>query len=162
MILKIDDWEFDIDLERTMAYSAAEAAEHCDCAYCRNFYAVIDEKHPKLRPFLAQFGLDVEAPEEMFAPSVLDDSLDYMPIYIVYGKILKAGHYEMEAGLCNIVANCDDQTRDYFELNCYEITLPWVLDEPIEEVLSPANEPSFLKKMWDRLLGRAPKNNIES
>ena len=159
MILKIDDWEFDIDLERTMAYSAAE---HCDCAYCRNFYAVIDEKHPKLRPFLAQFGLDVEAPEEMFAPSVLDDSLDYMPIYIVYGKILKAGHYEMEAGLCNIVANCDDQTRDYFELNCYEITLPWVLDEPIEEVLSPANEPSFLKKMWDRLLGRAPKNNIVS
>ena len=37
MILKIDDWEFDIDLERTMAYSAAEAADHCTCAYCRNF-----------------------------------------------------------------------------------------------------------------------------
>lgn len=162
MILKIDDWEFDIDLERTMAYSAAEAAEHCDCAYCRNFYAAVDEHYPKLRPFLAQFGLDVEAPEEMFPSFIREDSMDYMPVYVVYGRITKLGQYELEAGLCNIVARTEDVSRDYFELDCYEITLPWVLDEPIEDVVSPANEPSFLQKMWNKILGRAPKNNMES
>ena len=53
MILQIDDWKFDIDMERTMEYSAKEAAEHCDCAYCRNFYAAVDEHCSDLRPFLA-------------------------------------------------------------------------------------------------------------
>ena len=161
MILKIDDWEFDIDLERTMAYSAAEAAEHCDCAFCRNFYATIDKEYPKLRPFLAQFGLEVEAPEEMFPTFIYGDSLDYMPVYLVYGRILKCGQYEMEAGLCNLVARVSEESREYFELDCYEISLPWVLDEQIEDVVSPANEPSFLKKMWNKLLGKA-KNTIQS
>lgn len=153
MILKVDDWEFDIDLERTMAYSAEEAAGHCDCAYCRNFYAAVDEIYPQFRPFLAQFGLDIEAPEEMFNPSVYADSLDYMPIYVVYGKILKSGQYEMTAGSVNIVARLAEEGVDYFQLDCYEVLLPWVLDEPIEDVLSPANEPSFLQKMWDKLMG---------
>lgn len=157
MILKIEDWEFDIDLDRTMAYSAAEAAEHCDCAYCRNFYATVDKEYPELRPFLTQFGLDVEAPEEMYAPSIHEDSLDYMPVYVVYGKITKFGQYELGVGRCNIVARYyagyDDASSDYFVLDCFEIFLPWVLDEPLEDVVSPANEPSFLKKMWERLLG---------
>ena len=153
MIMKIDDWEFDIDLERTMRHSAVEAADHCDCAYCRNFYATVDECYPQLRTFLAQFGLEAEAPEEMFPTFIYEDSLDYMPVYIVYGKILKSGQYELDAGLCNIVPKTVDGNRDYFALNCYEITLPWILQEPLKDVISPANEPSFLKKMWDHLLG---------
>lgn len=162
MLLKIDDWEFDINLERTMAYSAAEAAEHCDCAYCRNFYVTVDAHYPKLRPFLAQFGLDVEAPEEMYPTFIREASLDYMPVYVVYGKIIKLGKYELQAGLCNIVARAEDASCDYFELDCYEVALPWVLDEPIEEVISPANESTFLQKMWNKILGRAPKTNIDS
>ena len=153
MILRIDDWEFDIDMARTMEYSANEAADHCTCAYCRNFYAAVDEIYPELRPFLAQFGLDVEAPEEMFNPSVYPESLDYMPIYVVYGKILRHGKYEMAAGRVNIVAREAEKGEDYFLLDCYEVCMPWVLEEPIEDVISPANEPSFLEKMWDKLMG---------
>ena len=162
MILQIDDWIFDVDTTRTMEYSAAEAAEHCDCAYCRNFYAAVDNTHPALRPFLAQFGLDVEAPEEMFNPSVFEKSLDYMPIYVVYGKILRSGQYEMAAGRVNIVARKAENGADYFLLDCYEVSMPWVLDEPIEEVISPANEPSFLQKMWKKLLSITGNNSLQS
>lgn len=158
MILKIEDWEFDIDMERTMAYSAAEAAEHCTCAYCRNFYAAVDGSFPKLRPFLAQFGIDIEAPEEM-CPFAGENIL-YDPTYKVYGKILQFGRYEMQCGLVNIVAR--EETENSFILDCYEVFLPWTLDEPFKDVISPANEPSFLKKMWDRLLGKAKNSEIES
>lgn len=44
MILEIDGWKFDIDFERTMEYSAAEAKEHCNCAYCHNFYAAKEKR----------------------------------------------------------------------------------------------------------------------
>lgn len=160
MILQIDDWKFDIDMARTMEYSAAEAAEHCDCAYCRNFYAAVDGKYPDLRPFLAQFGLNIEAPEEMcpFA----GERILYDPTYKVYGSILQSGSYEMQAGLVNIVARTSADVDDYFLLDCYEVFLPWVLDEPFEDVISPANEPSFLKKMWDKLLSKLQKGNITS
>ena len=154
MILQIDDWKFDIDMERTMAYSAKEAAEHCDCAYCRNFYAAVDEAHPKLRPFLAQFGLDIEAPEEMLP--VIDGNILYDPTYRIFGS------YEMQAGLCNLVAREDEDANDCFLLDCYEVFLPWVLDESLEEVISPANEPSMLQRMWSKLLGKSPKDSISS
>lgn len=156
MILKIADWEFDIDLERTMAYSAAEAAEHCDCAYCRNFYAAVDTAHPELRPFLSQFGLDIEAPEEMLP--MLGESILYDPVYKVYGKILRPGNYEIQVGVANIVARPAEDEKDCFYLDCYEVFTPWVLDEAIEDVVSPANEPSFLQKMWDRLLEKIKPN----
>lgn len=162
MILQIDDWKFDIDMERTMEYSAAEAREHCDCAYCRNFYAAVDKAQPELRPFLAQFGLDVEAPEEMYTPFVNKDLVDYMPVYVVYGKILRGGQYEMAAGSVNLVAAHIDGCEDYFVLECYEVFLPWVLDEPIEDVVSPANEPGFLQKMILKLLGRGWKSDLQS
>lgn len=42
----------------------------------------------------------------------------------------------------------------YFVLSVGPISLPWVLDEPAADVESPANELSFLKRMWDRLLRR--------
>lgn len=162
MILKVDDWVFDIDIERTMAYSAAEAAEHCDCAYCRNYYRAVDIVFPDFRPFLAQFGLDIEAPEEMYNPSVYKEHLDYLPVYVVYGKILKFGQLEMSSGLINIVASEAEKGEDYFLLECYEVSLPWVLEEPIEEVVSPANEPSFLQKMLSKLLGLAGNSEFKS
>jgi hypothetical protein len=33
--------------------------------------------------------------------------------------------------------------------------LPWVLDEPMEDVISPANEPECLDRMWKKLLQRS-------
>ena len=59
MIIKIDAWKFDVDLNATMAYSAQEAMDHCTCGYCRNFYASVDIVYPNLRPFLAEFGVHI-------------------------------------------------------------------------------------------------------
>lgn len=165
MIVKIDDWIFDVDMSATMEYSAKEAAEHCDCAYCRNFYASIDDAYPHLRPLLAQFGLDIEAPEELmpFEPTL------YLSCYAVEGQIVKKGSplimvdgvKVMPETAKDAMINCGIHTP-YFVLSVGPITLPWVLDEPMEDVISPANLPSFLKRMWDRLLRRQNKDIMSS
>ena len=168
MILKIGDWEFDIDMERTMAYSAAEAAEHCDCAYCRNFYTAVDEDCPALRPMLAQFGIDVEAPDALYPYDSYLDRVCYEGEYVVFGRILRQGKHH----IC-VSDSCDfyiwpkmeseyDIAEPHFVLSLEEAQIRWVLDEPFQEVISPANEPSFLKKMWDRLLRKAPQGNAQS
>lgn len=171
MILKIADWEFDIDMERTMAYSAAETAEHCDCAYCRNFYAAVDFDCPALRIFLAQFGIDVEAPDVLMpydkipGPDGLDNLVLYSGKYVVFGSIVKQGKTRFALGAADLWANEDTEfsfDAPYFVLTLEESLIRWVIDEPFEEVVSPANEPSFLEKMWDRLLGKSPKSNIDS
>ena len=167
MILKIDDWVFDIDMERTMAYSAAEAAEHCDCAYCRNFYAAVDDAVPALRPFVAQFGLDLEAPDVLY-PYDVETWMWYTGEYVVFGKILQFGngriHIDHASHPYIFPMNIAKYEFDspYFVLCLEELEIPWVLNEPISEVVSPANEPSFLKKMWDNLLGKAKKSDPKS
>ena len=170
MILKIADWIFDINMERTMAYSAAEAAERCDCAYCRNFYAAVDSAYPQLRPFLAQFGIDIEAPDELL-PYDLEGKMYYDGVYMVSGSILHRGNAPFfscrglevtsmdEAHVLHVSHACP---KPCFSLDVGTAVLPWVLDEPMEETVSPANEPSFLKRMWDRLLGKATQNSINS
>ncbi len=171
MILKIADWEFDIDMERTMAYSAAEAADHCDCAYCRNFYEAVDYDCPALRIFLAQFGIDVEAPDELMpyekipTPDGLDNLVLYSGKYVVFGSIVKPGKTRFALGAVDLwpTEKTDFDFEDpHFVISMEESEIRWVLDEPFEEVVSPANEPSFLQKMWDRLLGRVPKDSIDS
>ena len=160
MIISIEDWIFDVDMAATMEYSAREAAEHCDCGYCRNFYSAVDEAYPQLRPFLAQFGLDIEAPDELL-PYDIDKQLYYDGFYAVSGKILctgknpiRIGNSRIEPDLFNDLYFNTGCPQPYFFLNMGNVILPWVLDEPMEDVISPANEPSFLKKMWNRLLGR--------
>ena len=170
MNLKIADWEFDIAMERTMAYSAAEAAEHCDCAYCRNYYAAIDFDCPGMRPFLAQFGIDAEAPDELMpydllpAPEGIDDRVYYAGKYVVFGRIRKHGKERFALGNADFYPMEDtefDVGEPHFVLSLEESEIRWVLDEPFAEVVSPANEPSFLKKMWNRLLsGLKPKNPL--
>ena len=164
MILAIDDWRFEVDITATMEYSAKEAAEHCDCAYCRNFYAAVDSTYPELRPFLAQFGVDIEAPDELL-PYDFPQKMQYYGYYAVCGRIHQTGKKPiMVSGTgirpdrfsdLHINSGCQEP---YFFLNVSGINLPWVLDEPMEDVISPANEPSFLKKMWERLLGKNKKN----
>ena len=172
MILQLEDWKFDIDIARTMKYSAAEAAEHCDCAYCRNFYAAVDQCYPDFRPFMAQFGLDVEAPDELM-PFDFEGEMYYDGTYMVCGRILQAGQAPLELSGIRIRATVDDGTGKMIQVNhscpepCFaldisSIVLPWVLNEPISETVSPANVPSFLKKMWDKLLGNEPNNKVNS
>ncbi len=158
MILEIADWVLDIDLEATMEYSAQEAKEHCTCGYCRNFYAAVDDTYPQLRPFFAQFGLNIEAPEELMP---FDDGTDviYDAVYMVCGTIEQQGS---EVKISDIPVRFESGAFVNTEIPepCVSVSigmfsLPWVLDEPLKEVVSPANEPGFLKEMWRRLLGRA-------
>ena len=168
MILEIENWKFDIDMERTMAYSANEAAEHCDCAYCRNFYATVDQEYPALRLYLAQFGLNIEAPDEQM-PYDYQGKMYYDSVYMVCGTILSIGHKPLCVGDVLISPKAANDTQvnhscpePCFALDVGTVALPWVLDEPLEDTVSPANFPSFLKRMWKKLLGKAPKNSINS
>lgn len=169
MILQIHDWQFDVDLTTTMEYSAAEAAEHCTCAYCRNFYAAVDQAHPRLRPFLAQFGLEIEAPAELspYEPTACDCD------YVVKGRILRAGTelsvdsarvfaLPFEAASVPSVLPENEMDEDWFVLCVRDLFLPWVLDEAMEDVISPANEPEFLEKMYRNLLERSADDQIQS
>ena len=65
MVLTFHDWHFDADITKTMTVSGEESAEHCMCGACRNFYRTVDNAYPNLRTFLSQFGLDLEAPDEL-------------------------------------------------------------------------------------------------
>lgn len=166
MVLQIGDWKFDIDLTQTMQYSSAEALEHCDCAYCRNFYTVVDEYYPNLRSFFAEFGLNIEAPDELM-PYDYEGKMYYEGMYMVCGRIMEVGKRPIICeGLCiqpnDTVSIPHDCPQPCFALEVSTIILPWVLNEPMEDTISPANLPSFIQKMWDRLLGKSKKSNIQS
>lgn len=166
MILEIGDWKFDIDLTTTMEYSANEAADHCACAYCRNFYATVDDTYPDLRPFLAQFGIDIEGPDELipyFPPSECE------AYYAVGGRIVKQGSGPIMINGLTVFPQLPQEamvntriTGPRFFLFAGMMYLPWVLDESMEEAESPANRPSFMKRIWSRLLGRQTKDDIIS
>lgn len=166
MILEIDDWKFDIDLTTTMEYSANEAADHCICAYCRNFYAAVDDTYPDLRPFLSNFGIDIEGPDEMipyFPPSECE------AYYAVGGRIIKKGRGPIIVNGLTIFPQLAEEamvntriTGPCFFLLAGLMILPWILDESMEDVESPANQPSFMKRIWTRLFNRRPKNEITS
>ena len=143
MILHLRDWAFDVDLSGTMEYSAAEAAEHCTCGYCRNFYCGIDANYPCFRGFLAQFGVDAEAPEELMPlePTV------YMGSYLVKGRVLRMGKRPMRVEELSLWA---EPSENGFLLCFRDMVIPWSLDESMEEVVSPANEPEFLQKMQEK------------
>lgn len=166
MILQIDDWVFDIDIDQTMAYSAAEAAAHCECAYCRNFYGAVDQAYPELRLFLSQFGLDMEAPDEQM-PYDVDGRMYYDSVYMVCGCITQWGVKPIRLGNVlirpSVGGDCNHSCQQpNFALEVDSVILPWILDEPMEETVSPANFPEFLKKMWERLLGKFTKNDMQS
>ena len=164
MLRNVEDWQFEVDMTATMAYSAQEAEDHCDCAYCRNYYRAAD---PQLRALLGSFGLDLEAPDELM-PYDFPAEMQYEGCYAVAGTILQVGKKPFLCGDA-VVSPCVNEELDvhtgisepYFLLNV-SVSLPWVLEEPMQEVLSPANEPSFLKKMWLRLLQRLQKDTLKT
>ena len=153
MKLKINDWEFDIDLEATREHSSFAATDHCTCAYCENYYRGVKLCYPSLSPFLKVFGLHIDGPVEMypFEPTV------YLSGYRVRGKILQFGVAPMMVEGIPVVA--DPRQEEYFMLEVGEMALPWLLQQDPEEVISPANEPEFLEKMYRKRLSRDPGYN---
>ena len=117
-----------------------------------------------MRPTLAQFGLHIEAPDELM-PYDIQDWLCYEGKYLVFGRIIEKGkdRISVDNGYIFPIETAEFEVDGpYFALSLEELTLSWVLDEPLRDVLSPANEPSFLKRMWNRLLERLPKDNLNS
>ena len=149
MNLKIDEWEFDIDLTATMINSAEEVEGHCECGYCRNFYAAVDNAYPNLRTFLAQFGVDIEGPSELlpFEPTV------YLAGYLVKGEIIRKSLDPINIDGIPVTAESEGEPG-WFRLTIGELELPWTLAEPVDDIQSPANDPNFLCMMMQRRLNR--------
>ena len=157
MILTVGQWQLLVDRETTAAYSEQEAAEHCQCGFCRNFYSAIDGVYPKLRPFLAQFGVNIEAPDELipYTPTA------YQACYSVAGMILREGSadYSLDGLSIRMITPEDVDvntgiTDPYFFISVGLIELPWILDEPVEAVSSPAKAFSLA----ERILGGVTKD----
>lgn len=148
MKLKINDWEFDIDDQRTAEHSSLVVSEHCSCGYCENYYRAVKKSCPDLAPFLARFRVHVDGPSEMYP---IEPTL-YLAGYRVFGRVLRAGSGPMMVS--GIPVTADIREPDQFMLEVGEMILPWVLEEDMDEVISPANEPEFLDKMYRKLLSR--------
>ena len=141
MVITLADWQFRVEREQTMAHSLSCSVDHCMCAYCRNYYETIDAAHPTLRPFLERFGVMVEGPSEIMP---LEPTL-VMACYRVMGEILHRGQSRMHVD--NVPIHPEASADGTFLLWIGEMELPWVQNEPMEDVISPANQPEFLERM---------------
>lgn len=155
MILRLGDWVLDVDVPLTMERTGAHAADHCTCGYCSNFYKTVDTAYPNIRPFMAQFGVDIEGPDEFcpFEPTICEAT------YVVRGQILQQGNADISVDGVPVMI-CKELELDHappqpsFGVIVGLMELPWVMDEPMEDVISPANEPECLERMWKKLLKR--------
>ena len=141
MILRKHGYVLDVDLKETRRYSREHGL--CCCEEDKNLYVQIRDKFPKLAAFLAELGLLIERPDET-APCDDDaDNIDYHFVsYTVIGDILEADKYELELldGDTPLRIVIDHQyvpneqkTDRYFTVTVYNISLPWVMDEPLQE-----------------------------
>lgn len=143
MIIEIDGYEFDADVDKTAEYY--NNITLCDCPCCRNYYTSAAEKMPELAEMLLRFGVDIAKPDEIFW-SEHEGKCAYDQVsYTVCGSIKRCGEYEIdlygEGYFVSIVPNNDyvpnQQTEEYFVLNVFGVALDWVLDEPFEETPLP-------------------------
>ena len=143
MVLTIADWKFRVDVEATRERTSRYSFEHCQCAYCKNFYEAIDQAHPHIRPAMERFGVNLEGPSELmpFEPTLM------LACYRVDGQILQWGKSQLSVRGVPILPEAGDTGT--FLLWVGEMRLPWLQNEPVEEVVSPANLPEFLERMQE-------------
>lgn len=152
MVLKVNDWVFDIDTEKTKEHSSFALHSHCICGYCVNYYTAVDSAYPHLREFLERFHIEIEGPSEMYP---IEPTL-CLVAYKVCGSIKQVGNGPIMLDGLPILGEVIDGEK--FKLEIGEIPLPWVLEEDMDEVISPANEPEFLERMYQKLLSRNSGN----
>lgn len=148
MILKVNDWIFDIDVERTKEHSSFALHSHCICGYCVNYYTCVCEVYPNLKHFLERFFVEIEGPSEMYP---IEPTL-CLVAYKVFGRIKQVGSGPIMIDGLPVMGEVIDEEK--FKLEIGEIPLPWVLEEDMDEVISPANEPEFLERMYRKLASR--------
>lgn len=143
MILKLGDWRFQVDVDATAERTRKYSYEHCQCSYCKNFYAAVDQAYPDLRFAMEQFGVHLEGPSELmpFEPTLM------LACYRVDGKILKWGKAQLSVNGASLLPEAGDS--ETFLLWVGELRLPWLQKEAVEEVVSPANLPEFLERMQE-------------
>lgn len=156
MLITLADWQFEVDPVATSTYTRKCSVDHCTCAYCRNFYDTVDLAHPRLRPVLEKFGIFLNGPCEVmpFEPTLV------MVCYRVTGRIVQMGRTRLfvdDVPLRPSVA--DDST---FFLWAGEMELPWIQEEDMDEVVSPANQPEFLDRMMRQMLHWAEDSETTS
>ena len=122
-----DDWKFSVDIEKTKEYYRTHSI--CECADCRNFYAQAEEKLPKLKEFLSEFGVDISRPDEI-SSFTYENEIDYSTVYYtVCGEIVESSEYEID--ICDnlflsIVVHDDfvcpnEQTGKFFTFSVFQI-----------------------------------------
>jgi len=141
VIIQIADWTFSVDVEETYSHTLRNASDHCECGYCRNYYDCVDMVYPNLRKFLSQLGVVLEGPSELmpFEPTLL------LACYRVCGEVLVWGQESLFADVLPVSVGVGENGT--FLLWIGEIPLPWGRDEPVNEVVSPANTPEFMYRM---------------
>lgn len=148
MVLRIDDWVFRIDLKKTKEHSSFVSLEHCTCGYCENYYRTVTATYPGLKTFLARFGVLIDGPSEMYP---IEPTL-YLAGYRVFGSVVEYGNGPIMVDGVPVTAEPVDDA--HFMLEVGEMPLPWAMAEDMNEVISPANEPEFLEKMYRKILLR--------
>lgn len=156
MILNIADWTFDVDVKATRVHTTNNAADHCTCGYCKNYYETVVCTYPELASFLEQFGVNIHGPSELmpFAPVLL------LACYRVHGRILRWGSAPLFVENLSVTVETAD-TGTFF-LWVGEMELPWLQEEDMDEVVSPANLPEFLDRMEEVWLLRHGQDTIIS
>ena len=156
MILNIADWSFDVDVDATSIHTMENSTDHCTCGYCKNYYEAVAETYPELISFLEQFGVDFNGPSELmpFEPTLL------LACYRIHGSILKWGENPFRA--TDVPVTVETAEDDTFLLWVGELVLPWLQEEDMDEVISPANLPEFLERMEEVWLLRHGENAILS
>lgn len=155
MRLTIEDWVFETDITANMTLSAQEAAEHCTCGYCRNYYEAVPRMLPNLPAFLGQFGLCFDAPDELM-PYEVGADIWYDGCFAVSGTILRKGQSAIEIDGIRIFPSAENLHNvnhcchsPCFFLILEDISLPWILKEALNEVESPAGKRSIFDKFSD-------------
>ncbi len=140
-IIEKDDWKFSVDVEKTKEYYKTKS--FCECSDCRNFYAQVEEKLPKLKEFLSEFGVDILRPDDIFSEE-FKKSIGYWYMdYTVCGKILISGRSDIvfydnskyKVVISDGVVSHNEQTGECFTISFRPFELPRVLDELLNPTL---------------------------
>ena len=158
MFIHINDWKFHAFSVSNKRFYTQKLEDRCECAWCRNFYQSLDSAYPDLRPFLDQFGIIMEAPSEIIA---LSPTLCTC-YYVVCGSISERGSEDIVINGVTIspltkeeaLVNTDMEGPIYF-LQVGAISLPWVLDEPMEQADSPAKGKNMIQRLLRRWIDEA-------
>lgn len=147
-----DEYIFSVDFEKTKEYYKNHSI--CECICCRNYYAQVESKLPKLNDFLSEFGVDISKPDEIFSVE-MDNCIDYINVdYTVCGSIKAMGKYEIDIYdnlflsivITNGFASPNEQTGEYFTISVTQIKFPWVLNDPFPKPIAikvPFKEKKF-------------------